>query len=173
MQIKTDSLGIPHFSDQDLIELIYKGHANKLGKVLCDPSEEVEKCNNYLESQGLKPLNIYQVQQTTKKSLDELLQKQWFMPEKYQNINVLDYLLEKCKTPEETQRVNQEYQEYSLRNLVGVLQYMIFLVDFMREHDIVWGVGRGSSVASFILYLIGIHRINSIQYDLDFYEFMR
>jgi DNA polymerase III alpha subunit len=43
----------------------------------------------------------------------------------------------------------------------------------MRKYDIIWGVGRGSSVASYVLYIIGIHRINSIQYDLDYKEFLR
>ena len=54
-----------------------------------------------------------------------------------------------------------------------LLRYMIYLVDFMRENNIVWGVGRGSSVASYVLYLIGVHRIDSIQYDLDWREFLR
>jgi len=55
----------------------------------------------------------------------------------------------------------------------NLLRYMIYLVDFMRENNIVWGVGRGSSVASYVLYLIGVHRINSIQYGLDWHEFLR
>lgn len=54
-----------------------------------------------------------------------------------------------------------------------LLRYMIYLVDYMRENKIVWGVGRGSSVASYVLYLIGIHKINSIHYDLDWKEFLR
>jgi len=54
-----------------------------------------------------------------------------------------------------------------------LLRYMIYLVDFMREHTIVWGVGRGSSVASYVLYLIGVHKIDSIQYGLDWREFLR
>jgi DNA polymerase III alpha subunit len=43
----------------------------------------------------------------------------------------------------------------------------------MRKHNIVWGVGRGSSVASYVLYLIGVHKINSMYYDLDIEEFLR
>jgi DNA polymerase III alpha subunit len=43
----------------------------------------------------------------------------------------------------------------------------------MRENDIVWGVGRGSSVASYTLYLIGVHKIDSIKYELDINEFLK
>lgn len=57
--------------------------------------------------------------------------------------------------------------------MIMLLRYMIYLVDHMRENKIVWGVGRGSSVASYVLYLIGIHKINSIHYDLDWKEFLR
>jgi DNA polymerase III alpha subunit len=54
-----------------------------------------------------------------------------------------------------------------------LLKYLKYLVDTMRTHNIVWGVGRGSSVASFILFLIGIHRINSLHYDLSIDEFLK
>jgi DNA polymerase III alpha subunit len=70
-------------------------------------------------------------------------------------------------------RIWEELREYEARGMFPLLQYMIYLVDFMRENNIVWGVGRGSSVASYVLYLIGVHRIDSIQYDLDWREFLR
>jgi DNA polymerase III alpha subunit len=50
---------------------------------------------------------------------------------------------------------------------------MIYLVDVMRENSVVWGVGRGSSVASYVLYLIGVHKIDSVKYNLDFKEFFK
>ena len=43
----------------------------------------------------------------------------------------------------------------------------------MRKNNIVWGVGRGSSVASFVLFLIGVHKINSLYYDISIDEFLR
>jgi len=76
-------------------------------------------------------------------------------------------------TTKEWTRVCEEYEEYKKRGMLNLLRYMVYLVDFMRENDIVWGVGRGSSVASCVLYLIGVHKINSIQYDLDWQEFLR
>ena len=43
----------------------------------------------------------------------------------------------------------------------------------LRENNRVWGVGRGSSVSSFCLFLIGVHKINPMLYDLDYKEFLR
>jgi len=54
-----------------------------------------------------------------------------------------------------------------------LLQYLKYLVDIMRKQNIVWGVGRGSSVASFVLFLIGVHKINSLYYDLNIDEFLK
>jgi len=73
----------------------------------------------------------------------------------------------------EWNRTYEELEAFDERGMFPLLQYMIYLVDFMRENNIVWGVGRGSSVASYVLYLIGVHKINSIKYDLDWHEFLR
>ena len=70
-------------------------------------------------------------------------------------------------------RTCEELAEYDRRNMFDLLKYMVYLVDFMRENNIVWGVGRGSSVASYVLYLIGVHKVDSVQFDLDYHEFMR
>jgi DNA polymerase III alpha subunit len=83
------------------------------------------------------------------------------------------YLLEKCQTKEETARVEKEYELFEKKNFIKVLQFLVYFVDTMRKHNIVWGVGRGSSVASFCLFLIGIHKINPLMYKIDYREFLR
>lgn len=62
---------------------------------------------------------------------------------------------------------------YQDRDAFDLLRYLKYLVDTMRANNVVWGVGRGSSVASFVLYLIGVHKINSLSYDLDPTEFLK
>jgi DNA polymerase III alpha subunit len=88
-------------------------------------------------------------------------------------MDIYSYLEQRCENNAEVVRLDEEYKEYDNRNMLDLLRYMVYLVDFMRENNIVWGVGRGSSVASYVLYLIGVHRINSIQFDLDWTEFLR
>ena len=96
------------------------------------------------------------------------------MSEQYsKNLMLRDIRLKNANPSEEIERVEAELVESQSRNMYNLLRYMIYLVDFMRANNIVWGVGRGSSVASYVLYLIGIHKVNSIQYDLDYREFLR
>jgi DNA polymerase III alpha subunit len=107
---------------------------------------------------------------------NKALADNWFMPDEYKNMTLSDvenFLHSKCNTDQEWSRACAELDEYKNRDLLSLLKYMIYLVDFMRENNIVWGVGRGSSVASYVLYLIGVHRIDSVKYDLDYKEFFR
>src|SRR5210317_1466253 len=173
MLMKTDSLGIPRFSNRNLIDMIYSGHADKVHVVLCDANDDIDKFNAAMEEQGFDKLQKYIPLDVDQKTFDSVCQSEWFMPEKYKNMDIAEYLQSKCTTQEELTRYFEEYAEFNKRGMLPLLRYMIYLVDYMRENNIVWGVGRGSSVASYVLYLIGVHRINSIQYDLDWREFLR
>jgi DNA polymerase III alpha subunit len=100
-------------------------------------------------------------------------QNNWHMPEKYKQLDIAEYLLKLCTTDAELQRVGAELLLYQERDMFDLLRFLVYIVDVMREQDIVWGVGRGSSVASYVLYLIGVHKIDSLYYDLDIAEFLR
>lgn len=100
-------------------------------------------------------------------------QQSWFIPHSYKNFDIVKYVLDRCNGEEELQRAGEELLEYAKRDLLCLLVYIKYLVDTMRNANVVWGVGRGSSVASFVLYKLELHRINSIEHELDFYEFMR
>jgi len=98
---------------------------------------------------------------------------EWIFPIIYQQIDVLNWLLDKCKTQEEIDRVNEEYALYEERDLVMLLRLFIFLISYLREKKFVWGVGRGSSVSSYILYLIGVHRVDALKYKLDIKDYLK
>lgn len=173
MLIKTDDLGIPRFTNRDLVNMIYSGHIDKCHVVLCDPSDDVDRFNAAMEEQGFDKLQTYIPVDVDTKTFDSVCQGEWFMPEEYKNMNIYQYLADKCENADQYVRLVDEWEEYQKRDMIDLLRYMKYLVDFMRENDIVWGVGRGSSVASYVLYLIGVHRIDSIQYGLDWREFLR
>jgi DNA polymerase III alpha subunit len=85
----------------------------------------------------------------------------------------LQWLLDKCQNDEEKLRVQMEYDLFEKKDFIRVLQFLMYFVDTLRANNIVWGVGRGSSVASFSLFLIGVHKINPLLYNLDITEFLR
>ena len=174
--MKTDSLGIPRFTNKDLVDMIYTGHVDKCHVVLCEESDDLDKFNTAMEEQGLDKLQKYIPLDVDQKTFDGVCQGEWFMPDEYKDINVYQYVLSKAETPcpqHIQDRIWEELHEYKNRGMAPLLRYMIYLVDFMRENNIVWGVGRGSSVASYVLYLIGVHKIDSIQFGLDWREFLR
>jgi DNA polymerase III alpha subunit len=104
---------------------------------------------------------------------DRTRQDQWFMPDEYRDMDIAEHILSLCDTQEQLQRVGQELLLYQQHNLFDLLRYMKYLVDVMKQNNVIWGVGRGSSVASYVLYLLGVHRIDSMYYDLDPLEFLR
>lgn len=118
-------------------------------------------------------MSIYQTLEKTVDEYDTENQNNWFMPKEYQELDIAKYVLDLCKEDYELQRAGEELIKFQERDLFPLLRYCKYLVDIMRKNNIVWGVGRGSSTASYVLYLIGIHRINSLHYDLSIDEFLK
>ena len=97
----------------------------------------------------------------------------WFIPQSYKNFNIEEFCLTCCVNETETARVKQELELYKKYNMMSVLQTVKYIVDTLRKHNIVWGVGRGSSVASYVLFLLGVHKIDSIKYNIPLEEFFK
>jgi len=107
------------------------------------------------------------------KTFDHQNQTKWLMPVWYKELDIAAWILTQCQTQEQLQRCGNELIMFQERDLFDLLRYLKYLVDTMRENNIIWGVGRGSSVASYVLFLIGIHRIDSMFYNLSIDEFLR
>ena len=170
-----DQYGRVIYNRHDLYDMLYDGVDIDNVKSV-DWHEDFDKFNRAIELNHL-PDKLYTAIEKlslSKEEFDRQNQEEWFIPDEYKDIDLHIYCLDRC--PDETEdcaRVCNELYEFEKRGLFDLLKYMIYLVDTMRENNIVWGVGRGSSVASYVLYIIGIHRINSIQYELDWREFLR
>ena len=172
-----DPLGRITFSSRDLIREIYRGNIDKLDSahVFIDDSDYA-KYIQYLTDNGLRDWPIPLPEDRTEvdiTSFDSLNQHSWLMPLEYKSYPVASYLLELCTTAEEKARVEMELELFEKHNMMNLLCFLKYLVDKLRENTILWGVGRGSSVASYCLYLLGVHKINSIKYDLDISEFLK
>ena len=171
--MKLDKYSRRIIEESDIIELLYTNPAADLSNVyLEDPSKH--NCGvaiNYSELSLIKRLPEISVDPL---EWHKVNQNNWQMPEDYRSFDIAAWVLKECNGNEtELQRCGQELLEYAARDLLPLLQYLKYLVDTMRQNNIVWGVGRGSSVASFVLYKIGVHRINSIEYQLPLEEFFK
>ena len=170
-KIKINDHGDVIFTEQDVIDLLYTNPDFDISKLFF--------ADNEIYNKSLKQLGIdLPIINTVpdREPLDEFDQRNinnWHMPEKYYNIDVKQWLLDKTQTEEERDRVLIEYSLFENKKFVKVLQFLIYFVDTLRANNIVWGVGRGSSVASFCLFLIGVHKINPLLYNLDYTEFLR
>ena len=159
------------FSEEDAIELLYTDPDFNISKLYFN---DIEKYSHSLKELGVDLPVINTAPKREKPSLfDKANCEKWHMPEKYYQINVLQWLLDKCQNDEEKMRVQMEYDLFEKKDFIRVLQFLIYFIDTLRANNIVWGVGRGSSVASFCLFLIGVHKINPLLYNLDITEFLR
>ena len=163
----SDKFGNPIFQEQDIFNMLYRGQLEYLDQIFAEPSTEVQALFKNL---GVSPKQVdaYEDQQF----FDEANQLEWFMPKEYYP-NLVEMLYGMCDTKEQTDRVSEELTAFIEHGMMDLLFYLKYLVDTLRENNIVWGVGRGSSVASYVLYLIGVHKIDSIKYNLDWREFLR
>ena len=158
-------------NEDQAVEMLYANPQLDISNLcLQDVTKFNDACNKLHYNTMLKQLGELDidVQQFHKQNQDN-----WNMPDKYKNLDIAKYLLDLCKTDVELQRVGKELLLYQQRDMFKLLCFLVYLVDTMRDNDVVWGVGRGSSVASYVLYLIGVHKIDSIYYDLDVDEFLR
>jgi len=159
------------FSEEDVIDLLYSNPDFDISKLYFN---DIDKYSQSLKELGIDLPTIHTAPKRPEPTkFDKENCDNWHMPEKYYTINVLQWLLDKCQNDEEKMRVQMEYDLFEKKNFVRVLQFLIYFIDTLRANNIVWGVGRGSSVASFCLFLIGVHKINPLLYNLDIGEFLR
>ena len=169
--MKTDNYGQLILTEDDLCDLYMRDPTRTINTCLVD--DKIKLDNIFLSTENLPTLVEYVESKMSLEEFDNNNQLQWQMPAEYYEIDIAKWVLDQCKTEEELQRAGDELIKFHDRNMFPLLKYLKYLVDTMRRNNIVWGVGRGSSVASYVLYLIGIHRINSLYYQLSIDEFLK
>lgn len=171
MKSVTDPWGRSLLDVDAAIEALYAGHS--LADIYVTDPSEVERFNAVSVAQGL-PQTRLRVLDTLTLSPEEVHAQrasQWLLGD--ERLDVRAHVLALCRRDDERARVMMEMDLYEERGLVPLLRGMIALVAHFRTNKIVWGVGRGSSVSSYVLYLIGVHQIDSLRYGLDVREFLK
>ena len=170
--MKYDKYGRTYTTSNELCELLYKNPDLDLSLFQVEDPQEFNKSKHELHAE-VPRLNGYVELVEPVDWFDDRWQAKWHMPEEYKQLDVAAYVLGLCKEDYELQRVGEELLLFQERNAFDLLRYMKYLVDTLRKNNVVWGVGRGSSVASYVLFLLGVHKINSIYYNLDIEEFLK
>lgn len=172
--MKTDKFGQLIFGEQDIINLYLQGHSlDVLNHLLVDNTVDIETAAHILDNVPDFIRYDELAQNQSVEEFDHRCQDEWYMPNDYKDLDIAEYVLSLCNTDTELQRCGHELLLFQERNLFNLLRYLKYLVDSMRNNRLIWGVGRGSSVASYVLYKLGVHRINSMYYELDPAEFLR
>jgi DNA polymerase III alpha subunit len=174
--MKYDKYGQAYTTEAELCDMLYQNPNLDLSRFHVETpiqyNESVEKA--YAEFAQVKPYRPLDHKEDVPVELfDWSQQQQWHMPDEYKTMDIAKHVLGLCKTEEELQRIGQELILYQERDLFNLLRYLKYFVDTMRKNNIVWGLGRGSSTASHVLYLLGVHKINSLYYDLPIEEFLK
>ena len=169
--------GEAYVTDIELVDILYQHPDIDLSKFMVVDPGQYNQSREHTHSHDLPVLKRYfpvnYKDDVPIELFDCVLQDKWTMPDEYKQLDIAKWLLGKCQTQQELQRVGEELLLYQERELFDLLKQLKYTVDTWRSNNVVWGVGRGSSVASYVLYLLGVHRINSMYYDLDIHEFLR
>ena len=170
--MKYDQYGQTYTTSNELCDLLYKNPTLDISLFQVEDSLEYNRSVADLHAE-LDLLDSYHNISQTVEEFDAILQRNWRMPKEYKELDIAAYVLGLCKEEHELQRVGEELILYQERNLFDLLRYLKYLIDTLRKNNIVWGVGRGSSVASYVLFLIGVHKIDSLYYNLNIDEFLK
>ena len=174
----TDKIGSCNHLDQividesDLIEMLYQD--TDVSHVVVKQSDWIEKYHESCQLEGFPEVHTWELE--SKLTPEEFHQENlndWDIPYEYSQLDIEKYVLEKCTTQEQRDRVHMEMAEYRSRNMIPILQFLKFFVDEIKANGHFLGVGRGSSVSSYVLYLLNIHKIDSLRYNLDIGEFLK
>lgn len=104
----------------------------------------------------------------------------WVLPGKYQTLDLDEYLMglvnlvaEDNLYEKRLERLAQEISLFKSQNLDNILRALLFVIETMKDKKVIWGVGRGSSCSSYLLYLMGLHEVDPVLYEIDIEDFLR
>ena len=173
--MKQNNYGEMIFNESDITDLLMQGRElDSFNGMLVDDTVDIEKIVQFVEHF----LNTFMPHRclsdsTSIPNWDYEKQQNWLMPQSYKDMDIAEYVLSLCSNDVELQRCGEELLLYQQHDLFNLLRYLKYLVDTMTENHVIWGVGRGSSVASYILFKLKVHKIDSLYYNLSITEFLR
>jgi DNA polymerase III alpha subunit len=169
------------FGTEEIIQKIYSQEwQTVLG--FMESIDEVAKWNEHCARFELQPVEIINKPEQDLIQYHQQRNFQWKMPKQYMDFDPIKFF----GTELERRSLNtQEYVNYlvgeieawgkvmSPQSSLLLWKFLNYLMAVCKEKDIVTGVGRGSSVSSLTLYLLGVHAVDPVKYKLNYEEFLR
>lgn len=173
--MKIDTYGRVTITENEAFESLYRDTVKNINSIILDSVKKTDQFNQAIEinKDTIAKLSKIDLLTCSVEEFDVINQKRWLIPNTVKHSDLIGYLYSKCATPEQVDRVTTELELFYKHDMIDVLYFLKYLVETMRSNKILWGVGRGSSVASYCLYLLGVHRVDSIKYELDIGEFLK
>lgn len=179
--MNVNEYGQVQYNTQEVIEKIYSQEwQTVLGFI--DGVNEIAAWNENCTQFDLQPIQMLNKPEQDPKSYHQQRSLIWKMPLEYTKFDPIQFF----STELERLSLNtQEYIDYlcgeleawnnvmSHESAILLWKFLNYLMTTCKENDIITGVGRGSSVSSLILYLLGVHAVDPVKYKLNYEEFLR
>ena len=110
------------------------------------------------------------------------LNMEWQVPEPYLSLDLEEYIWEcmRVHMPQDytlaqqeqaIKRIEDELKEVETRGMTQFFRTIVYILARMHNEKVVWGVGRGSSCASYLLFLMGLHVVDCVKFQVPMEEF--
>lgn len=163
--------GVLEVSPDNVVEYLLQGVPPSL--LRATGSHDLENLNDRVqESDQIKPPG-----DPIKIDMD------WNIPPEYKQIDLDEYLAVRFEeklgslkyTDAEVQvaidRISDELQQIKHRGMTRFMQTIVFILDEFKRNNVVWGVGRGSSCACYLLFILGLHVVDCVKMNVPMDEF--
>lgn len=159
--------GVSEVNAEEVIGLLERGVP--ASKIAAEPSHDIAELNKLIDM-PIRP----------KSSLSISFPPAWVIPDHYKYLDLAEHLIGLAERVERDslyerrlQRLVEEIDLYLKLGYGDLLRTLIYVVDELTKHNVVWGVGRGSSCSSYLLFLLGLHEVDSVKYEIPISDFIR
>ena len=161
-------------NEDDFLDLINEGRDEGM-PLIADSDEWKDRFEDQCSFNGVQS-GVEWKAETEAETAEEFgneCASQWHMPDEWRDFDVEGHVLGLCGTDEERDRVEMEMDMFRERGMMDVLRFLKYFVGKVEADGKFIGLGRGSSVASHVLYLMGVHKVNPLKHDLPIGEFLK
>lgn len=165
------------------------------GDITIDPSKLTDYIFSVASNRSIKQIKVtkltpevqsynsiadYPIEVKTDCQVEDLFPPTWVLPDAYKYLNLDEYLIGLADRIEKDSLYDKRMERFAHEiwlfkelSLDDILRCLIYVVETMKNKRVVWGVGRGSSCSSYLLYVLGLHSVDAVKYDIDISDFIK